>query len=185
MDTFLHTINSLLKRFAYETGDFTLASGAKSSEYLDVKNAILQPGIGWDLAVDVAHSFGTARAIAGVAIGGAMLARLVAGVRFLPTLIVRPEPKEHGKASQVDGLRAFKFNAPADQIEVVLIEDVITSGSSVVKALHALAKDAKQCKVTAVRAVVDRQAGGMEYLRKEFPGIDFQALTTLEAIRNA
>jgi orotate phosphoribosyltransferase len=177
-------VNYLLRRYAYETGDFLLASGARSSEYLDVKNAILQPTAGWDLAMAASEQFGTARAIAGVAIGGAMLARLVAGIRSLPSLVVRPEIKSHGNRRHVDGLRNLTdFNEEGDAIPITLIEDVVTSGESVVKALHALAKEAKTCKVTDCVIVCDRQAGGMDYLKQEFPGIKFHVLTTLSAVR--
>lgn len=177
-------INYLLRRYAYETGDFLLASGARSNEYLDVKNAILQHTAGWELAVEAAHQFGMARAVAGVAVGGAMLARLVAAVRTVPCLVVRPEAKDHGKKKCVEGIRNLtSFAAPDDKVPITLIEDVVTSGESVVKALHALAREARECLVTECVVVCDREAGGMDYLRKEFPGIKFHALTTLSAVR--
>ena len=177
-------VNYLLRRYAYETGDFLLASGVRSNEYLDVKNAILQPTVGWELAVEAAEQFGMARAVAGVAVGGAMLARLVGSVRSLPSLVVRPEVKAHGFSRLVDGLRNLDaFNEAGDELPITLVEDVVTSGESVVKALHALAKEAKQCRVTDCVIVCDRQAGGLPYLRKEFPGIKFHVLTTLAAVR--
>ncbi len=177
-------VASLLRMYAYETGDFTLASGAKSKEYIDVKNAILRPSAGWELAVEAAHVFGHCRAIAGVAVGGAMLARLVSSIRQVPCLVVRPEAKDHGKKRLVDGLRNLAaHNEAGDDVEVTLIEDVVTSGGSVVKALHALAKEAKQCKVTDVVIVCDREAGGMDYLKKEFPGIQFHTMTTISDVR--
>lgn len=187
----MNRLNYLLRRYAYETGQFELASGAISNEYLDVKNAILQPDAGFEIAYEAAHTFGAARAVAGVAVGGALLARLVSAIRHLPCLVVRPEPKAHGKKKCVDGLRNLHapkeggvgHNESGDRAPITLIEDVVTSGGSVVNALHALAREATIVQVTEVVIVCDREAGGMDYLKKEFPGIKFHALTTLSAVR--
>jgi len=180
-----HRISTLLFHHAYETGTFILANGGVASEYLDVKNAILHATAGWELAVETAHAFGACRAVAGVAVGGAMLARLVSSIRSKPCLVVRPEVKSYGKQRQIDGVRNLsKYNEPGDAVETVLIEDVITTGKSVVTALHALAREVPQCKVTEVIAVCDREADGLAYLRQEFPAIKFTALVTLSEVRS-
>lgn len=170
------TLEQFLKPYL-RTGDFQLSSGERSSEYLDVRAAILAEnnGIAW-------QAFGLIPAVdafAGVVLGGALLAlRLAQWRNSVPALAVRAEPKQHGLQQQVEGLANVQPGAM-----VALVEDVVTSGGSVLRAADAL--HAAGLRVVHVLAVVDREQGGLERVRAALPGVPVLALTTLEKVRGA
>lgn len=169
---------------------FTLASGKTSMHYIDIRRAALDAK-GLDLLArvlfDRVQKFGTGVShVAGVALGGCPLATAVSleSVRALdecrvsmghPTysvLYVRKEPKSHGTGKLVEGV-----HARGDK--VVLLEDVVTSGGSSLKAIEAL-RDAG-VDVAGVVAVLDREEGGGEALRAALP---FESLVTLRELLN-
>lgn len=172
-----------LRQFAYKTGGpFPLASGGTSDEYLDVKNAVLHPAAGPVLAGRVAALVCGDRidAVAGVLVGGALLAKDVAGVLVMPCLAVRTEPKDHGLPEPVLGLDNVKGERTP---HVVLVEDVVTRGTSVLKALFFLSQYG--VRVDRVIAVCDREQGGLDAIRKVHPDLKVEALTTLSKVRRA
>ncbi len=173
-----------LHQHAYRTGEFTLASGERSSEYLDVRGAICNPRVNRPLLHALAGFAATeppVDAVAGVVLGGALLAQLFGHELHKPVLPVRPLAKEHGLAQSVEGL----LNLPDAGMgaAVYLLEDVITSGGSALKALRHLADQG--IIVRRLIAVVDRQQGGLEAIAKEFPAVPVVALTTLAEVRAA
>jgi orotate phosphoribosyltransferase len=89
----------------------------------------------------------------------------------LEAFTVRKEPKQHGTQRLIEG----NFAAGAT---VVVVEDVITSGSSALRAIEAVL--AEGGRVAGVLAVVDRQQGGRETL--EAAGYEVRALTTAAAL---
>jgi orotate phosphoribosyltransferase len=169
----------LIREFAYQEGDFTLASGAQAKFYLDCRRLTLHPrGLVQVVAglYELLERDGLPDAVGGMAIGADPLtAGLVhrAGLGGVDMLgfMVRKEPKSHGTGKQVEGpvLPGYK---------VVVVEDVVTSGGSSVKAIQAAQEFG--LVVQKVIAIVDRQAGGRESF--EQLGIPFEALVTLEQI---
>jgi orotate phosphoribosyltransferase len=114
---------------------FTWASGWKSPIYCDnrlslsypeVRNAIKQ-----GLLDAIRENYFTAEAIAGVATAGIAHGALVADALNLPFLYVRPKPKEHGMQNLIEG-KAVKNQ------KVVVIEDLVSTGGSSLKAVAAL-----------------------------------------------
>jgi orotate phosphoribosyltransferase len=179
------TVAQLLKRYAYKTGEFKLASGATSTEYLDVKTALHHPFAANAIAAAVVTIAGpTVEAVAGVALGGVPLATLVCQMlsarrgRPIPQLTVRTAAKEHGTGALVEGLDNVK---PASS--VLLVEDVVTSGASTAKAVLELLN--ARLHVVQVVAVVDREAGGMAALAAQYPLTPLSSLTTLTRVREA
>lgn len=166
----------LVHQLAVTQGDFTLASGAKATFYLDCRKLTLHP----EGLVQVAAGFIDRLkaellpdAIGGMAIGAdPITAGIVhqAGLEQLNLLgfIVRKEAKGHGTGRQVEGPVQPGHN-------VVIIEDVVTSGGSSLKAIKA-ARDFG-LNVTKVIAIIDRQAGGREAFEKD--GVAFESLLTL------
>lgn len=150
---------------ALKKGDFTLASGRKSNYYINGKLSTLDARG----AYLVARTFlamiadDVPDAVGGLTLGadpiiGSMLA--LAGMEDLDMkgFIVRKATKDHGTQSLVEG--------PADGVEkVVIIEDVVTTGGSSMKAIAAI--EELGCKVTRVLAVVDREQGGRENLKEK------------------
>jgi orotate phosphoribosyltransferase len=151
----------LVKYKAIEFGEFTLASGAKSHYYIDVKTAATHPDLLGAIAVKVAESY-EFDIIAGVAVGGVPLAAATALVGKKPYAIIRASEKGHGKRDLIIGNVQGK--------NVLLIEDVTTSGGSALYGIETLR--AAGAQADRVVTVVDREQGAEEMLR----GHDVQLL---------
>lgn len=114
---------------------FTWASGWRSPIYCDNRLTLSFPAVRTylknALADRIRTEFTGVQAIAGVATAGIPQGALVADALNLPFLYVRPKPKEHGMGNQIEG------RAEAGQ-RVVLLEDLISTGGSSLKAADAL-----------------------------------------------
>jgi orotate phosphoribosyltransferase len=149
-------IRELLVRYkAIEFGDFTLASGAKSSYYIDVKTAVTHPDLLAAVASEVVRIY-PFDVIAGVAVGGVPLAVSVSLASKKPYAIVRSSEKGHGKKDLIIGNVRGK--------NVLLIEDVTTSGGSALYGIGVLR--AAGARADRVVTVVDREQGAGQMLRE-------------------
>ena len=114
---------------------FTWASGWKSPIYCDNRITLSFPPIRNYLKVEFAKhiekQFGKPDVIAGVATGAIGIGLLVAEALALPFVYVRPEPKKHGRLNQIEGFLQKGQN-------VVVIEDLISTGNSSLMAVEAL-----------------------------------------------
>jgi orotate phosphoribosyltransferase len=156
-------------------GDFTLSSGKKSDHYFEGKRLTLHPEGAYLIGKEVLGRLaGTdVEAIGGLVMGAFPIITAVAVVshqegRPIPTFIVREQPKEHGTRRKIEG--HFKKGS-----KVAIVDDVITTGGSVLKAIKAVEEEG--CKVVKVIVIVDRNEGGSEQLREE--GYDFDAIINL------
>ncbi|VVB92663.1 Orotate phosphoribosyltransferase [uncultured archaeon] len=144
---------------AIKFGDFTLASGKKSDFYVDIKKASTNPGILKMIACRVRDLMGTHSIsgdyIACVALGGVPIAVAVSLETGLPLVIIRKESKEYGAKGQIVG-----------EIEkgrsVILVEDVTTTGGSILKAIGILRDEGMV--INHVITVVDRDEGAFKNL---------------------
>lgn len=159
----------LKENSAVEYGEFLLASGAKSSYYLDVKSALVNPSVLEAVGHEIAKT-ASFDVVAGVAVGGVPIAVATSFASKKPYAIIRTGEKSHGKGGQVIGNVAGK--------QVLLVEDVTTSGGSVIKGLEALR--AEGALVDTVVTVVDREAGAADALAKR--GIRLLALSRASEI---
>lgn len=150
----------LIKEKALEFGQFTLASGKQASFYLDCRRVTLDAQganqIGAGMLEMMADDFPDA--VGGMAIGADPITAAtitLAGQqgKSLSGFIVRKESKAHGKGRMVEG-------PVASGHRVVIVEDVVTTGGSALKAIEHAA--AFGLKVIGVMAVVDRLEGGAE-----------------------
>ncbi len=147
-------LTELLVRYrAIEFGDFTLASGAKSTYYIDVKSAVTHPDLLMAVASKVAGIYDF-DVIAGVAVGGVPLAVAVSLAGRKPFAIIRSSEKGHGKKDPIIGEVRGK--------NVLLIEDVTTSGGSALYGIEILR--AAGARADRVITVVDREQGAAEML---------------------
>jgi len=152
----VNVIAEMLIRFkAIEFGDFTLASGAKSSYYIDVKTAVTHPELLQAIADQVAKNY-KFDIIAGVAVGGVPLAVAVGLAAQKPYAIIRSAEKGHGKKEMIIGNVKGK--------RVLLIEDVTTSGGSALYGIEMLRNAG--ATVDSVVTVVDREQGAQDMLRQ-------------------
>ena len=167
----------LVARRALKRGSFTLASGKTASYYLDCRLVTLDP-LGANLIaagmLEMIESLGTPiDAVGGMAIGADPISAAIVtvdGARGGKTLgfMVRKEPKGHGGGRQVEG--------PVEPGQrVVIVEDVITSGGSALKAVEAAR--AFGLEVVGVFGIIDRLAGGSEAF--EAVGLKLQTLLTI------
>ncbi len=156
-------------------GEFTLTSGKKSTHYFEGKRLTLSPEGAYQVGKAVFDELaGTdVDAIGGVATGGYPIVTAVALVSHqegkpIPSFVVREVAKEHGTKRQIEG--HFKEGS-----RVAIVDDVITTGGSVIKAIKAV--EAANGKVVKVLVIVDRHEGGSDQLKKE--GYDFTAFIHL------
>lgn len=165
----------LVKTHALQFGQFTLASGKQASFYLDCRKLTLHPQganqIGAGMLELLADN--PPDAIGGMAIGADPISAAtitLAGQRGdnLLGFIVRKEAKQHGTGRQVEGPVEAGMTA-------VIVEDVVTSGGSALKAVDAAREFG--LKVDRILAVVDRLEGGREAI--EGAGLKLQTLVTI------
>lgn len=166
----------LVRETALQFGDFTLASGKKASFYLDCRKVTLDSrgakligeGMLDLLAGDMPDLVG------GMAIGADPITAAIltlAGIREQPLrgVMVRKEPKQHGTGKFVEG----PFAAGE---EVVIVEDVVTTGGSSLLAIERC--EAAGLKVRRVLAIVDRLEGGRAAFAAK--GYELTTLLTIE-----
>jgi orotate phosphoribosyltransferase len=153
-------------------GDFTLASGKKSNRYYNGKKVTLAPeGAYWVAKAIFDRLTGLEiDAIGGLEMGAVPIAAAVAVVSYLETrpiaaFIVRHSAKDHGTKSPVEG-----YLKSGDRVCVV--DDVVTTGESVLKAVAAVKESGGQ--VVKIISIVDRHEGGSDRIRAE--GLDFDCL---------
>lgn len=114
---------------------FTWASGWKSPIYCDNRLSLSYPEIRTyikkKLAKKILSEYPGAEAIVGVATAGIAPGALVADIMQLPFAYIRPEPKKHGRQNMIEG------DLKKGQ-KVVVVEDLVSTGSSSLKAVEAL-----------------------------------------------
>jgi orotate phosphoribosyltransferase len=119
---------------------FIWASGLKSPIYCDNRIILSYPPIRnfivSELAKPIETLFGKPDVIAGVATGAIGVGAIIADYLGLPFVYVRPEPKKHGRKNQIEG----KLDPHAN---VVVIEDLISTGKSSLNAIKALKEEGR------------------------------------------
>ena len=168
----------LLKKDAYKKGEYTLSSGKKSEHYVNCKPVTLS-GRGLTLASllmlqEVKTSYvagltlGADPLVSGVSLVSALDSRLVNG------LIVRKEAKGHGTQAWIEGL------LPPEGTVITVLEDVITTGGSAIKAVEKL-RDAGYV-VNTVVSIVDRQEDDEANAAMKLSALELKSLFTLDEI---
>lgn len=114
---------------------FTWASGWKSPIYCDNRITLSYPAVRnylrEHLSKQIENEYGKPDAIVGVATGAIGIGMLVADYLNLPFAYVRPKPKAHGRQNQIEGHLEPNSN-------VIVIEDLISTGGSSLQAVQAL-----------------------------------------------
>lgn len=175
----------IIREKSYREGDFTLVSGQKSRFYIDMKATTLHPEgallIGQMAVEEMQKSEVEIDAVGGLTLGADPIATSVSlaahatGI-FWPAFIVRKEPKGHGTSRYIEGVENLKPGA-----KVLVLEDVVTTGGSSVKAIERLREAGFQ--PVAVLTVVDREQGGKAAF--EQLGVRFHYLLKISDISSA
>ena len=165
-----------LREHALVIGEVTLTSGRKAQYYMDAKRAILRPAGFLALAELVAEQ---ARAWDATAVGGMTMGAdpvacaALAGGAEVKAFFVRKDIKQHGLSRRIEG----PLLEPDDRC--MLVEDVVTTGGSTIRALEALRDEGHE--VCGVLAICDRLAGGADAIEAA-AGAPFVALTTIDDV---
>ncbi|MCE9617432.1 MAG: orotate phosphoribosyltransferase [Nitrosarchaeum sp.] len=172
--TFLH------QKGIIKFGDFTLASGKKSSYYVDLRLVpsyphqfrtmikYLQNNIAESVGLNSFHS------LVSVPTGGLVIASALAIETVKPLIYVRSKPKDYGTSKSVEG-------QIHEGMKVVMIDDVATTGGSVVNAIKSL----KEANITIEDAyvIVNRMEGADEALKEL--GVKLHSITNVMQITQA
>lgn len=144
---------------ALQFGDFTLASGKRSSMYVDLRLLVSRPDLMQAAAAAYAEKLAELQCdrIAGVPYAALPIGMAVALASGVPLIYNRKESKSHGLGKDIEGLWQKGER-------VVIIEDVITTGGSIVSSVE-LFREAGMVVEDAI-VLLDRQQGGVEILRK-------------------
>ncbi len=147
----------LIECGAIKFGEFVLASGKKSKYYVDIKKASTKYEI-LELMGNMLAEKVKGDILAGVELGAVPLVAITAIKAKRDYLIIRKEKKGYGTSKLMEG--DYKEGQ-----EVDIIEDVVTTGGSVLRAIKILRSAG--LTVNRVICVVDREEGGKENLEKE------------------
>jgi len=163
-------VDALLEADAVRFGEFELSHGGTSSYYVDKYRFETDPGA----LATVARAFADrvdGERLAGVALGAVPLAAATSVETGLPYVIVRKQAKEYGTGNRIEGrLREGE--------EVVVLEDVATTGQSAADAVEALREAG--ATVRRVLVVVDREEGARETLADH--DAELESLVTASAL---
>jgi orotate phosphoribosyltransferase len=149
-------IKLLKKCGAIQFGRFVLTSGAVSEYYIDIKKASTEPKILKKISKAMVEYTKGYDLIAGMELGAVPLVVALSIETNIPYVIIRKEKKEHGTSKHIEG-------GEVKDKKVLLIEDVTTSGKSVIKSIKILREN--KAKIDEVLAVVDRESGAEEKLQ--------------------
>jgi orotate phosphoribosyltransferase len=153
----------LLRTRSFERKRVILASGRESNFFIDCKQAVLSAeghALVGETMLDALESLPACDAVAGVELGGCPLASAVALTSYLrgkplDAVYVRKDAKDHGSRRMLEGNTRLPAGA-----SIVLLEDVVTTGGSTLKAAAKLEEGGYI--VAGVVALVDRLEGGRE-----------------------
>ena len=170
----------LLKKYAYKKGEYKLSSGKTSEHYVNCKPVTLS-GRGLTLASLLLLKEVNTNVVGGLTLGADPLVSGVSLVsaldgRMVNALIVRKEAKGHGTQAWIEGL------LPPEGTHVTVLEDVITTGGSSIKAVEKL-RDAGYV-VDRVVAIVDRQEDGEADIAMKEAGLELRSLFSLRDFTN-
>jgi len=174
----------LLVERSFLPGEFVLSSGRRSDYYFDCRRTTsfpdAMPLIGKAFLAEFRRADGSPRSVGGMTMGADPIASAVAYHSLtagpaLGAFTVRKERKQHGTRRWIEGCA---------ESPVAVVDDVVTSGGSVLRAIERLQEEGLE--IAQVVVLVDREEGGMDAIRSKLPGTPVSAIftrTELEALR--
>jgi orotate phosphoribosyltransferase len=147
--------DTLLKSGAIKTGEFVLTSGKKSNYYVDIKEAATDPDVLQEISMDLSKRIEAGK-IAGMELGAVPILVATAIRLSMPYVILRKEITHGTKKLTVGKIREGET--------VDMIEDVVTTGNSLLKAVNLVRTNGGIVKRAI--CVVDRLEGGSDLLKE-------------------
>jgi orotate phosphoribosyltransferase len=169
----------ILKKLSYEEGEFILKSGKKSTYYIDARETALNPEgmylIG-QIMYRMVREISGIGAVGGVSVGADPLVCSVVLASYgrkdnLTGFFIRKEPKGHGKNLWIEGAKNLKKG-----MDVIILEDVVTTGGSSLKAVEIT--ESEGYNVKGIVALLDRLEGGKDVI--ESKGYMFNSIFNLK-----
>lgn len=152
------------KHRAFSFGDFTLASGKKSTYYVNSKKAIfssevvnLLSEVLWDMTKDLNIDAAGGLEVGAIPMAAVLAQRYALHGKTLEGFFVRKQTKEHGAKERVEGVLK-------SGMRVAVLDDVLTTGGSVLQAIEEIEKVG--ATIVAVVCIVDRLEGARAALAK-------------------
>ena len=148
----MEILNKLKDKEIIIFGEFTLKNGSSSNIYIDLRKIISFPTLLHDIALGLVEKIKQSKVsydlICGAPYGAIPIATVISQILNIPLIMLRKESKQYGTKKMVEG----HFNSNDN---VLLIEDVITTGSSVEEAKENLKKE--NLNVVDVFCIINRQ----------------------------
>lgn len=164
-----------IKRVAKLTGKFQLRSGGTSDTYFDKYQFEAYPNLLRLIAEGMAPLVPPdTQILAGLEMGGIPVATVLSQVSGIPVAFIRKEAKTYGTCKYAEGPQLPRRN-------VVLVEDVVSTGGAILDALRKLRSD--DVHPLIVLCVIDRETGGKEALARE--GVELRSLFRMRDIESA
>ena len=143
-------LSNLKKNGCFLEGDFTLKSGEKSNFYLNLRNLVQTPHILRDISDMIKYYLPNDKfLVCGLPYAGIPYAMSISILYDIPSIILRKQQKTHGLKNWIDGLEKTETK------KVVLIEDIISTGSSIESAIPILKQHGLE--IIKVICIVDRR----------------------------
>jgi len=165
-------IEEFFKHYIIEYGNFVLKSGQLSNFYVNLKKLISFPHLFDEICSRLAkkcqHTDPEKDIIAGVPVGAIPFASIVSYEKVLPMILVREYAKNHGNKNIIEGTGYVNKNC-------ILIEDVVTSGQSILGTIKKL--ESNNINIKKVIVIVDRESGGFEKIKSK--GYEIESLFKL------
>ena len=167
---------SLLADQSLSFGAVPLSSGRSSDYYIDGKMVATTPEGAPLIAEAIRDLIGDIQidAVGGITIGADPMLGALSGRGYFRTFIVRKEPKKHGLSKWVEGQLTDQDR------RVVFIDDVATSGSSILKGIEIIKSEFPLAEIVKVIVLVDREEGAKKNLEKH--GYALESVFTAEEL---
>lgn len=134
-------------------GKFKLSSGKESDYYIDMRRALSIPVIYREVIEAMSQLVSNIDLVAGIESGGVPWAAMLAYQLGIGMIYVRKQPKEHGTSRFVEGI--YTSNQ-----RVLIIDDVMTTGSSIIRGIELI--EAAGLRAVQAMVIVDRSGGGID-----------------------
>jgi uridine monophosphate synthetase len=165
-------INKLIELECFKEGNFLLKSGKESKYYIDLRILVSYPEILKDLSMMLYEKIEDIDGnLCGLPYAGIPYVQTMSVINNRPMILLRKERKKHGTSKMIEGVIR-------DGDNLIIIDDILTSGTSIVESLEHLDK----YNIKKILVIVDRNEGGRERLNEL--GYEVESLFSIEDFKN-